>query len=147
MTAEEFLDTIHAIGADCNIDRPSIGENSAFVQSLTFNPKNMLIALCIGLVVLFAGVIVIYSIFYISIINRIKFFGQLRTIGTTGKQIKRIVKREGTLLFCIGAPLGLACWLHFCRDSQCRGMVMEEPSHLGRPDYFCGVHRRFIFHQ
>ena len=107
MTADEFLDTIHAIGADCNIDRPSIGENSAFVQSLTFNPKNMLIALCIGLVVLFAGVIVIYSIFYISIINRIQFFGQLRTIGTTGKQIKRIVKREGTLLFCIGAPLGV----------------------------------------
>ena len=25
MTADEFLDTIHAIGADCNIDRPSIG--------------------------------------------------------------------------------------------------------------------------
>ncbi len=39
MTADEFLDTIHAIGADCNIDRSSIGENSAFVQSLTFNPK------------------------------------------------------------------------------------------------------------
>ena len=108
MTPDEFLDTIHAIGADCGIDRPSIGENSAFVQSLTFNPKNMLIAVCIGLVVLFAGVVVIYSIFYISIINRIQYFGQLRTIGTTGKQIKRIVKREGTLLFCVGAPLGLA---------------------------------------
>lgn len=107
MTADEFLDTIHAIGADCSIDRSSIGENSAFVQSLTFNPKNMLIALCIGLVVLFAGVIVIYSIFYISIINRIQYFGQLRTIGTTGKQIERIVKREGTLLFGMGAPLGL----------------------------------------
>lgn len=76
-------------------------------MTATFNPKNMLIALCIGLVVLFAGVIVIYSIFYISIINRIQFFGQLRAIGTTGKQIKRIVKREGTLLFCIGAPLGV----------------------------------------
>ena len=93
MTPDEFLDTTHAIGADCGIDRPSIGENSAFVQSLTFNPKNMLIAVCIGLVVLFAGVVVIYSIFYISIINRIQYFGQLRTIGTTGKQIKRIVKR------------------------------------------------------
>ena len=108
MTTNEFLDTIHAIGADCGIERPSIGENSAFVQSLTFNPKNMLIAVCIGLVVLFAGVVVIYSIFYISIINRIQYFGQLRTIGTTGKQIKRIVKREGALLFCIGAPSGLA---------------------------------------
>ena len=108
MTADEFLDTIHAIGSDCGIDRPSIGENSGFVQSLTFNPKNMLIALCIGLVVMLAGVVVIYSIFYISIVNRIQYFGQLRTIGTTEKQIKRIVNREGTLLFCAGAPLGLA---------------------------------------
>lgn len=108
MTADEFLDTIHVIGSDCGIDRPSIGENSGFVQSLTFNPKNMLIALCIGLVVMLAGVVVIYSIFYISIVNRIQHFGQLRTIGTTGKQIKRIVNREGTLLFCVGAPLGLA---------------------------------------
>lgn len=108
MTPDEFLDTIHTIGADGGIDRPSIGENSAFVQSLTFNPKNMFIAICIALVILFAGVVVIYSIFYIAIINRIQYFGQLRTIGTTGKQIKKIVKREGTLLFCIGAPLGLA---------------------------------------
>lgn len=108
MTPDVFLDTIHTIGADCGIDRPSIGENSAFVQSLTFNPKNMFIAICIALVILFAGVVVIYSIFYIAIINRIQYFGQLRTIGTTGKQIKRIVKREGTLLFCIGALLGLA---------------------------------------
>lgn len=38
MTPDEFLDTIHAIGANCGIDRPSIGENSAFVQFLTFNP-------------------------------------------------------------------------------------------------------------
>lgn len=51
--ADEFLDTIHAIGTACGIDRPSIGENSAFVQSLTFNPKNMMIAVGIGLLVLF----------------------------------------------------------------------------------------------
>lgn len=108
MTADEFLDTIYAIGSDCGIDRPSIGENSRFVQSLTFNPQNRLIALCIGLAVMLSGVVVIYSIFYISIVNRIQYFGQLRTIGTTGKQIKRIVNREGTLLFCAGAPLGLA---------------------------------------
>ena len=107
MSADEFLETIHAIGAAHGIDRPSVGENSAFIQSLTFNPKNMAVAFGIGLLILFASVLVVYSIFYISIINSVQFFGQLRTIGTTGKQIKRIVKREGTLLFLIGAPIGL----------------------------------------
>ncbi len=107
MSADEFLETIHMIGTSCGIDRPGIGENSAFVQSLTFNPKNMAIAFGIGLLVLLTGVIVVYSIFYVSIINSVQLFGQLRTIGTTSKQIKRIVKREGTLLFGAGAPIGL----------------------------------------
>lgn len=108
MSANDFLDTIHSIGMDYGIERPNIGENSTFVQSLSFHPKNMLLSLSIGVVVMFAGIVVIYSIFYISIVNRIRYFGQLRTIGTTGKQIRKIVQREGTLLFCVGAPFGLA---------------------------------------
>ena len=45
-------------------------------------------------------------------------------------------------MFCIGAPLGVVIGLNFRRASQRRGMVMDEPSHLGRSDYFGGIHRR-----
>ncbi len=68
----------------------------------------MVLAAVAGLVVIvIAGVLVIYNIFYISIINSIKQYGQLRTIGMTAKQIQRLVLREGTLLMLPAIPMGL----------------------------------------
>ena len=57
-------------------------------------------------IVLIGGYIVIQSIFRISINDKIKSYGQLRTIGATPKQIKRIVKREGRKLGSIGILIG-----------------------------------------
>ena len=64
-------------------------------------------------IVLIGGYIVLQSIFRISINDKIKSYGQLRTIGATPKQIKRIVKREGRKLgsigILIGTVLGVCC--------------------------------------
>ena len=58
--------------------------------------------------VLIGGYIVIQSIFRISINDKIRSYGQLRTIGATPKQIKRIVKNEGRKLgILIGTVLGI----------------------------------------
>ena len=57
-------------------------------------------------IVLIGGYIVIQSIFRISINDKIQSYGQLRTIGATPKQIKRIVKREGRKLGSIGILIG-----------------------------------------
>ena len=57
-------------------------------------------------IVLIGGYIVIQSIFRISINDKIKSYGQLRTIGATPKQIKRIVKNEGRKLGSIGILIG-----------------------------------------
>ena len=57
-------------------------------------------------VVLIGGYIVIQSIFRISINDKIQSYGQLRTIGATPKQIKRIVKNEGRKLGSIGIVIG-----------------------------------------
>ena len=56
--------------------------------------------------VLIGGYIVIQSIFRISINDKIRSYGQLRTIGATQKQIKRIVKNEGRKLGSIGILIG-----------------------------------------
>ena len=57
-------------------------------------------------IVLIGGYIVIQSIFRISINDKIQSYGQLRTIGATPKQIKRIVKNEGRKLGSIGILIG-----------------------------------------
>ena len=63
--------------------------------------------------VLIGGYIVIQSIFRISINDKIRSYGQLRTIGATPKQIKRIVKNEGRKLgsigILVGTVLGVCC--------------------------------------
>lgn len=66
----------------------------------------MMVVLGISIVVAAISSIVIYSIFYISIIEKTKKYGQLRTIGMTKKQIKTLIFREGKILSNIGSLLG-----------------------------------------
>ncbi|MFC5703214.1 ABC transporter permease [Cohnella faecalis] len=61
----------------------------------------------VGLVVL-STVAVIYNSFHISVLERIRQFGLLRTLGATPRQIRNLVLREATTLALIGIPFGLA---------------------------------------
>ena len=53
--------------------------------------------------------IVIYNIFYISVMGKLREYGRLKVLGTTPKQLKRVVKRERRFLTAIAIPLGLIC--------------------------------------
>ncbi|WP_270940868.1 ABC transporter permease [Romboutsia lituseburensis] len=59
-------------------------------------------------IIMISGYLMIYNIFYISIVKDIKFYGLLKTIGTTKKQINKIIKKQAIKLSIIGIPLGLA---------------------------------------
>lgn len=61
----------------------------------------------VGLVVALASALVIYSLFYVSIVRKTNEYGKLRTIGMTTKQVKRMVCREGRYLSLIGIPIGI----------------------------------------
>ena len=54
-----------------------------------------------------AGYLIIYNIFDINIISDMQEYGLLKTIGTTGKQLKKIVFKRATLISLIGIPVGL----------------------------------------
>lgn len=100
------------ISADAGIDQaPSI--NEAYIK-LSRPSFLMIAAAAAGLaIIIMAGILVIYCIFYISIISSIKEYGQLRTIGMTAKQIKRLVFREGSLLALTAIPIGLILGIIF----------------------------------
>ena len=53
--------------------------------------------------------IVIYNIFYISVMGKMREYGRLKVLGTTPRQLKRVVKRERRFLTAIAIPLGLIC--------------------------------------
>ncbi len=51
--------------------------------------------------------IVIYNIFYISVMGKMREYGRLKVLGTTPRQLKRVVKRERRFLTALAVPLGL----------------------------------------
>ncbi|MFQ8811927.1 MAG: ABC transporter permease [Gallintestinimicrobium sp.] len=56
---------------------------------------------------IFTGYLIIYNIFQISVAGDIRFYGLLKTIGTTPRQLKRIIRQQALLLCLIGIPAGL----------------------------------------
>ena len=90
-----------------------ISDNHVIVRSTYFDLKDenrgsdMLFYFLTGFITFIGSGIVIYSIFYISVASSIRSYGQLRTIGTTKRQIKKMVYREGKILAAIGIPIGL----------------------------------------
>lgn len=59
------------------------------------------------LIIIFTGYLIIYNVFQISVSNDIRFYGLLKTIGTTGRQLRRVIRQQALLLSLIGIPLGL----------------------------------------
>ncbi|MDE6664283.1 MAG: ABC transporter permease [Lachnospiraceae bacterium] len=59
------------------------------------------------LLIVFTGYLIIYNVFQISVSNDIRFYGLLKTIGTTGRQLKRIIFLQAIFLSVIGIPIGL----------------------------------------
>ena len=68
----------------------------------------ILALIAVMLLIIFTGYLIIYNIFQISVSNDVRFYGLLKTIGTTGRQIKRIISHQAFLLSVIGIPIGLA---------------------------------------
>lgn len=59
------------------------------------------------LLIIFTGYLIIYNVFQISVTNDIRFYGLLKTIGTTPRQLRRIIRIQALALSLAGIPLGL----------------------------------------
>ena len=86
------------------------GINWAYLseRSQDMDVTSLIIIVVVFIVMMLTGYLIIYNIFQISIISDIRFYGLLKTIGATKKQIERLVKRQAFILSCIGIPIGLA---------------------------------------
>ena len=57
--------------------------------------------------VIFTGYLIIYNIFQISVTGDIRYYGLLKTIGVTPRQLRRIIRQQALLLCALGIPIGL----------------------------------------
>ena len=85
------------------------GVNWAYMSSRieSVDPFTCLVLFGAVVVILITGYLIIYNIFQISVSNDVRFYGLLKTIGTTGRQIKRIISMQAFLLSVLGIPIGL----------------------------------------
>lgn len=91
-------------------DENYIGGNVNWAYlSAHFSPDVVTVSMVLGVaaLIVLSGYLIIYNIFQLSVIRDIRFYGLLKTIGVTGKQIHRIVRRQAMLLSLIGIPVGL----------------------------------------
>ena len=117
----EILSSLSGIASSTNSDLLMYSFNSfdSAFPVLVFG----LLSILIGLIV-FGSVSLIYNSFSISVSERTKQFGILKSIGATKKQIRKSVLYEAAVLCVIGIPIGLisgclgiAITFHFLSDS------------------------------
>ena len=95
------------------LDKSSITEsvNWAYMSS-EVDVTSTILVICILLIIMLSGYLIIYNIFYINVTTDIRYYGLLKTVGTTGRQLKRLVRGQAFMLAAIGIPIGLlAGWL------------------------------------
>ncbi len=89
-----------------------------------------LIAFVSGLLlIVFTGYLIIYNIFQISVMRDTRFYGLLKTIGTTGKQIRQIIRRQALVLSAIGIPGGLI--IGFFSGKALVPLIMNNSTYAG----------------
>lgn len=101
-TAEEIL-------ADTGLsERVTLSPNIAYDSGVSQNMLRELLPMAICMVLVFvSGYLIIYNIFQISVAADIRFYGRLKTLGATKRQLKKIIYSQARRLCLVGIPLGL----------------------------------------
>ena len=82
------------------------GYTSANVKA-TADASTVIAILAFLMLVIFTGFLIIYNIFQISVTGDIRFYGLLKTIGVTPRQLKRIIRQQALLMCIVGIPVGM----------------------------------------
>lgn len=82
-----------------------VGINWAYMGDIDM--ETVMLVASLLLLILVSGYLIIYNIFYINVYQDIRYYGLLKTVGTTGRQLRRIVRRQAYMLSLYGIPAGL----------------------------------------
>ena len=70
-------------------------------------PEMISAAAAMLILIIMTGYLIIYNIFRISVSSDIRYYGLLKTIGVTPRQLRRIVRQQAMMLCAAGCPAGL----------------------------------------
>ena len=112
----DIENTLKRIGEDCGYSvgdgagQLRIGVNWGYTATQladTMDAGGILAVIAVMVLVTFTGYLVIYNIFQISVAGDIRYYGLLKTIGVTPRQLRRIIRQQALMLSAVGIPVGL----------------------------------------
>ncbi|MBC5743140.1 FtsX-like permease family protein [Lachnospiraceae bacterium MD308] len=107
MVTKKIEERIEIIGEQYGLSKNDIRANSEYlfanyVDGALYAGLGALLA-----VIVLAGILTIYSIYYVSMLDKVQEYGRLRAIGATKGQIRKLVLREGFAVAAIAVPAGI----------------------------------------
>ena len=102
-TQKDFL---KSKGESAGIPSFDVIINESYIYGVYFDGTVIAAVIFFTIFLMFASSFVIYSIFYISIVNSMPMYAQLISLGTTQKQLRRFLNTQGNMLAVRFIPLG-----------------------------------------
>ena len=106
-TTADYTETIQNIARQFGISEDDMNINKEYLAANYVDPATIPVIVGIMLIVVLAGIITIYSVYYVSMNQRVREFGKLKAIGATQRQLRQIVLREGMGVALFAIPIGL----------------------------------------
>lgn len=106
-TTADYTETIQNIARQFGISEDDMNINKEYLAANYVDPATIPVIVGIMLIVVLAGIITIYSVYYVSMNQRAREFGKLKAIGATKRQLRQIVLREGMGVALFAIPIGL----------------------------------------
>lgn len=106
-TTADYTETIQNIARQFGISEDDMNINKEYLAANYVDPAIIPVIVGIMLIVVLAGIITIYSVYYVSMNQRVREFGKLKAIGATKRQLRQIVLREGMGVALFAIPIGL----------------------------------------
>ena len=113
LTDQDIEGSMDRILADAGLSHLEYSVNLTYSPEMGAMAAQESLPMYLGMVLVFvAGYLIIYNIFQISVTADVQFYGKLKTLGTTTKQIKKLVYGQANRLCILGIPIGLILgWL------------------------------------
>lgn len=134
-------ETMNGILADTGMTELEYGVNLAYSPEMGATALQETLPMYLGMILVFiAGYLIIYNIFQISVTADVQFYGKLKTLGSSNRQIRKLIYGQAQRLCIIGIPAGLiAGWgLGMVLVPVLTGMVEGGGSVSANPVIFIG---------
>ena len=118
-TKDEATEILSQISDETGLNDWTVSSYYDYVNA-TLSFSNYAVYGAVAAILFLAAALVIYSIFYISVGQKVAEFGQLRTIGASKKQIYKIVLKQGYMLALPGILIGtiMGTLISYCLQSK-----------------------------